>query len=157
MDGPVRRERKPLLNFIEESNWIEGITTDDVYPDEQYQLYADFLAIEHVTIDDLAAFVSAIQPGAVLRDREGLNVRVGMHIPPLGGPAVPFKLKGLLHQVQVGLSAYEVHQVYEHLHPFTDGNGRSGRALWAWQMTRIGYRFQNRFLHEWYYQSLQNR
>src|SRR5215470_3568331 len=30
------------------------------------------------------------------------------------------------------------HVRYETLHPYTDGNGRSGRAVWLWHMTLLG-------------------
>ena len=37
-----------------------------------------------------------------------------------------------------------------------DGNGRSGRALWLWQMVnQHNYDMRLGFLHLWYYQSLQ--
>ena len=38
-------------------------------------------------------------------------------------------------------------------HPFTDGNGRSGRALWLWQMNNHA---PFGFLHTFYYQTLEN-
>lgn len=51
--------------------------------------------------------------------------------------------------------AYRCHVVYETLHPFTDGNGRSGRAVWLRQMGWI-VRAPLGFLHHFYYQTLQN-
>ena len=54
-------------------------------------------------------------------------------------------------------SPYDVHCEYEDLHPFMDGNGRTGRALLAWMMIRRkGWEstFALPFLHRWYYQSL---
>ncbi len=53
------------------------------------------------------------------------------------------------------LSPFEAHVAYEKSHPFMDGNGRSGRAIWAWMMQREGLDpYSLQFLHRWYYQSL---
>ena len=48
---------------------------------------------------------------------------------------------------------------YETLHPFMDGNGRSGRILWAWQMIEhnIAPGLSLGFLHAYYYQTLAAR
>jgi Fic family protein len=55
-----------------------------------------------------------------------------------------------------GFSPYQQHHQYESLHPFTDGNGRSGRTIWAWHMMRVGRDpFALPFLHRFYYQALE--
>ena len=51
-------------------------------------------------------------------------------------------------------SPFAVHVAYENLHPFMNGNGRSGRALWLWHMGGIE-KVPLGFLRTWYYQSLQ--
>jgi hypothetical protein len=93
----------------------------------------------------------------VTLDEPGMNVRVGAHIPPAGGPHIAIMLKSILAEVNTGtMSPYRAHLAYETLHPFMDGNGRSGRAVWLWQMQRdtpysslaLG------FLHRFYYQTL---
>lgn len=50
---------------------------------------------------------------------------------------------------------FQMHNKFVHLHPFMDGNGRSGRAIWARQMiNHMGYDFNPGFLHVFYYQTL---
>lgn len=136
-------------DFIIESNRIEGILRE---PSEaEIAEYARFMARPGIEIADLMQFVSVYQPGAELRDRSGLNVIVGKHRPPPGGPYVRFTLAEILRDVLSNpSSAYATHLRYETLHPFTDGNGRSGRMLWMWQMQRAPLGF----LHTFYYQTL---
>lgn len=142
-----------LEEFIRESNMIEGIY--DVTP-IHVQAHEVLLSEDVLTVQALQTFVSLVQPGAVLRDKVGLNVRVGPHIPPPGGPKILEELLSLVRWASMCKEdrkiAYDVHQAYEHLHPFTDGNGRSGRAIWLWM--HGGYIHRN-FLHDWYYMSLQ--
>jgi hypothetical protein len=134
-----------IVAFIAESNKIEGILREPTQ--KEIDEFIRFMGVESVTIDELARFVSVYQPNARLRDRIGLDVRVGNYLPPKGGAGIVTMLQQLLFE---DLNAYEMHIEYEKLHPFTDGNGRSGRALWAWKQRdlKLG------FLHKFYYQTL---
>lgn len=80
----------------------------------------------------------------------------GNHVPPAGDITIRTRLEDILNDANAAFdkqqAAYEIHQRYEHLHPFTDGNGRSGRMLWIWMMREAPLGF----LHTWYYQSLSN-
>lgn len=145
-------------DFVRESNRIEGILRDPT--GTEYGAHRKFLGLATVTVGDLVRFVSAVQPDAILRDREGLDVRVGNHRPPPGHPGIAGALGFILDNVTAGVDAYTTHQRYETLHPFTDGNGRSGRALWLWQMIHQSgdrWALKRGFLHTWYYQSLAAR
>jgi hypothetical protein len=136
--------------FVRESRAIESIfgppTRDEVGTVQA------FLASDEIDIPKLRKLVAAIQPGERLREISGDDVRIGQWAPPRGGPRVVHQLADLLIHVNEGrLSAYQTHVEYEMLHPFTDGNGRSGRVLWLWV---VGHPHPRSFLHQFYYDTL---
>lgn len=141
-----------LKEFIRESNKIEGIHREPTKA--EIAAHTEFLNIfPFPTVDALEKLVAVLAPGHRLRDAYGLDVRVGDHIAPRGCPEIRQSLNTILSRVADGADAYhpwQAHLDYETLHPFTDGNGRSGRALWLWQMqdAPLG------FLHHFYYQTL---
>lgn len=138
-----------LIRFVTESNAIEGINREPTAA--ELGAHLEFLALPEVTIAALESLVAVCQPGAELRRRKGMNVRVGNHVAVEGGEDVVRQLKALLRAKMA--SAYRRHVAYERLHPFMDGNGRSGRALWLHDMGGIE-NVPLGFLHTWYYQSL---
>lgn len=146
-----------LLGFIVESNMIEGIER----PPKRTEVLAHerLFARSSIDIIELEAFVHAVTQGeAHLRRRVGADVYIaGSHaqIAP-GGPAIEKALRRLLAGVNdFKETPHSAHVAYELLHPFEDGNGRSGRALWAWMMQRSGHDpFVRMFLHTFYYQTL---
>lgn len=141
--------------FIRESNRIEGIVRDPTT--EEILAFENFLELPEIGVHSLQGLVECFQPGAVLRDRPGLNVLVGDHRPPAGGLNIVRELEGILGEVnRDDVPPYAAHHKYETLHPFTDGNGRTGRAVWAWQMEAFSIwpGIKLGFLHAFYYQTL---
>lgn len=146
-------DKLQLYLFIKESNKIEGINRNPT--DMEINATRDFLELDRPGVIDMQALVSVYQPNAELRHLIGMDVRIGGYFPPPGGPKIRGRLTLLLNDVyNEVVSPYEAHISYESLHPFMDGNGRSGRALWLWQMNKK-FDIPLGFLHHWYYQSLQ--
>ena len=144
--------RQNAIAFITESNSIEGI--DRPPTNAEIECHLDFIEKEEIFIEDMEAFVSIYQPNAQLRSKTGLDVRIGNHFPPMGGVEVGYALNELLLDIKK-YNPYEAHCIYETLHPFTDGNGRSGRVLWAWHTRQVENYRPREFLRQFYYQSLQ--
>ncbi len=139
-----------LQDFVRESNRIEGIIRDPTK--RELDATQAFLTLERLTVRDVCALVNVYAPGAELREHVGMNVRVGAHVPPRGGPIMRDWLTDLLACVNASkLSAFAAHVEYETLHPFMDGNGRSGRAIWLWMR---GGHAPLGFLHAFYYETL---
>lgn len=141
------------VKFITESNHIEGINRAP--SDKEIAAHQEFLQLESIEIKDLTKFVSIYQPNAKLREKSGVDVFIGNHTPISGGSAVVGELTIILAQANatrgIKKEAHYVHCLYEQLHPYTDGNGRSGRMLWLWMMHNnapLG------FLHTFYYSTL---
>lgn len=117
-----------------------------------------FLELKELRLSALVGLQSMICPGYPLRDKPGMNVRVGSHVAPPGGPEIVTSIESILLVAQIPDGEgceWMIHNAFEHLHPFMDGNGRTGRLLWAWQMLYNGRDpFSLPFLHRFYYQTL---
>lgn len=152
------------MNFVRESNKIEGITRA-VTPRE-LEAHRVLLSASSLAGSDMTRFVHETT-GAPMREFPGMNVRVGNHVPIAGGVKVQSGLAQLLMYIngathEEAPTPYVAHCLYEKLHPFMDGNGRSGRALWLWMMERdtdraeISRHRKLGFLHTFYYQALEH-
>lgn len=153
------QRQRALDDFVNESNRIEGIVRlpGDLQLAREVVATQMFLNVTRPNVMDLCSFVTVVTGdlnganGARLRKRHGMDVWVGRHLKARGGPEIEVALETILRNLDK-LTPFQAHVEYELLHPFTDGNGRSGRVLWLWMQrgkAPLG------FLHQWYYQSLE--
>ena len=86
-----------------------------------------------------------------------IQVRVGQHFPPAAAD-----VSGLMFELlewwskqatalSPVLSSAILHYQFEHIHPFADGNGRTGRALALWELYRRGFDSHHIFSVDEYY------
>ncbi len=86
-----------------------------------------------------------------------IAVRVGRHVPPAA-----VDVSGLMFELlewwntratelSPVLSSAILHYQFEWIHPFADGNGRTGRALALWELYRRGYDSHHIFSVDEYY------
>jgi Fic family protein len=127
-----RRSSREVLNYFAGLRYIEKnagrqkIQHEDLF--ELHRLLAD----------------TVMDQGEAGRYRS-IAVRVGRHVPP---PAAD--VSGLMFELlewwntkatelSPVLSSAILHYQFEHIHPFSDGNGRTGRALGLWELYRRGF------------------
>lgn len=144
------RFRGRLMEFAKESNRIEGITNSEAN-ERMFEKLDAFLKFKELT----AVRVCGFNEWGRLRRDEGMNVRIGGRECLPGGDSLKHHFALIIHTLRERC-AFVNHVEFEKLHPFTDGNGRTGRAIWLWQMVRqYDYDLSLGFLRKWYCQSLE--
>ena len=128
----MERSKREILNyfaglrFIEKNAHKKTIRQDDI------------LELHHIVA---ARVMDQGQAGAY----RTMRVRVGPYFPP-----PPHEVSGLMFELlewwnkesiklSPVLSSAILHYRFESIHPFADGNGRTGRALALWELYRRGF------------------
>jgi Fic family protein len=116
---------------------------------------------EHIRHEDVFELHSILAEGVMDQGEAGryrtMAVRVGQYVPP--GPQ---EVSGLMFELlewwntaaallSPVLSSAIVHHRFESIHPFADGNGRTGRTLALWELYRRGFDTHHIFSVDEYY------
>ena len=86
-----------------------------------------------------------------------IQVRVGRHSPPAAADVSGLMFELLewwnkkAPELSPALSSSILHYQFEWIHPFADGNGRTGRALALWELYRRGFDSHHIFSVDEYY------
>ena len=150
-----------LVKFIIESEAIENRdwnTFTKSYKNDLINEYLRFLSLDSVQVEDLQKFVR-LTADAPLRESTAVpNVQVHDHVCPPSGPWIRESLNTLLDTI---MSPVNTHLEYLRLHPFVDGNGRSGRVFLFWHVLQtddaawfLKALESLSFLQVWYYMTL---
>jgi len=138
------RSRREVVNYFAGLRFIEK--------------HAAKKTIRHDDLFDLHRILA----GAVMDQGEAgryrsIAVRVGGYVPPPPGDVsgLMFELLAWWNQRAASLSpvlsSAILHYRFEDIHPFADGNGRTGRALALWELYRRGFDTHHIFSVDEYY------
>jgi Fic family protein len=126
------RSKREVLNYLAGLRFVER--------------HADQKPITH---QDILKLHSVIAKGVMDQGEAGryrkISVRVGRYLPP-----PPEQVSGLMAELLAWwnsgaerwspvISSAVIHHRFEDIHPFADGNGRTGRALAIWELYRRGF------------------
>lgn len=147
--GDARSERE-VLNYFAGLRYIEKHAEQEFNSRPAVLRHEDVFKLHRI----LAAEV--MDQGEAGRYRT-IAVRVGELLPPPPSDVsgLMFELlewwNGRSRELSPVLSSAIVHHRFESIHPFADGNGRTGRALALWELYRRGFDTHHVFSVDEYY------
>jgi len=128
----AERSRREVLNCFAALRFVEK------HQRQKKIAHEDVLALHAIIASDV------MDQGRAGRYRD-IRVRVGSYLPP-----PPEQVSGLMAELfdwwnkdaeawSPVISSAVIHYRFEEIHPFADGNGRTGRALALWELYRRGF------------------
>ncbi len=141
----TERSRREVTNYFAGLRWVErrAALPEPVTHEDLFELHARLAG-------------AVMDQGEAGRYRS-IQVRVGKHVPP---PAkmVSRLMRELLDwwngpagEWSPAISSAVLHYQFEEIHPFADGNGRTGRLLGLWELFRRGFDTHHIFSVDEYY------
>jgi Fic family protein len=144
LSAVVARPKREVLNYFAGLRYVEK--------------HAKKRTIRHEDIFELHRLLAhtVMDQGEAGRYRT-IAVRVGKHFPPAARDVSPQMFELLewwnkrATELSPVLSSSILHYQFEWIHPFADGNGRTGRALALWELYRRGFDSHHIFSVDEYY------
>lgn len=138
------RPKREILNYFAGLRYVEK--------------HAKKKTLRHEDIFDLHRLLAGkvMDQGEAGRYRT-IQVRVGRHYPPAAADVSGLMFELLewwnkkAPELSPVLSSSILHYQFEWIHPFADGNGRTGRALALWELYRRGFDSHHIFSVDEYY------
>jgi len=142
--GTAERAKREVLNYFAGLRFIERASRK-----------------RPITHDEILTLHRMIAGGVMDQGTAGryrhIGVRVGRHVPP-----PPHEVSGLMRELldwwngdsaqwSPVITSAIVHFRVEDIHPFADGNGRTGRMLALWELYRRGFDTHHIFSVDEYY------
>jgi hypothetical protein len=133
--GDAGESDNRFVEFQRESDSIEELHPSDETLAIEAKALKDLCEGE-LTIANIETYVKSVQPDAFLRTNKGDEVSIMGFDGLTGGLAVSYALQEIIDGLPTTEGWYNYVR-YELLHPFSDGNGRSGRAVWLYYMLNV--------------------
>jgi Fic family protein len=138
------RSRREVLNYFAGLRYIEKHAT------KERIVHEDLFELHRILAGE-------VMDQGTAGSYRMIAVRVGNHFPPAAADVsgLMFELLDWWNKESIKLSpllsSAILHYRFEDIHPFADGNGRTGRALALWELYRRGFDSQHIFSVDEYY------
>ncbi len=144
LSAPGARHKREVVNYFAGLRYVEKNAAKKIIR------HADVLELHRILAGEV------MDQGEAGKYRT-ISVRVGNYLPP-----PPDAVSGLMFELlewwnaptahlSPVLSSAILHYRFEAIHPFADGNGRTGRALALWELYRRGFDTHHIFSVDEYY------
>ena len=135
MNLPLKTNDKELEEFLRESNAIEREYSDQAY-DDSWKAWKFIVNFDELTLSRLLEVHRVLM--LTLENRIAGKIRKCDVYIGHGKALTPERIEEKLNQLLLWLPKTEEdikkwHVEYEAIHPFEDGNGRTGRIFMNWQ------------------------